>query len=234
MASISHYAVLDIEPDAAPEDIKRAYRSMAGKTHPDRGGMTHMFRMVQEAYETLSDPELRDAYDREMGFATVPVNDAPSAEHDEGGYEDAGHGEQDDTPAYEDEAPAPQRKRLRPAMIVWAAVVIAVGAYFVFQCIGLLALTQPKTPYRLYTANGTPAVVYFVLWTVGTVAAVFADTWFRAVRAPLVCAVLAGAFALVTATGTFPAWMLALGTGLALTVAIAVPLQTLRADNYRK
>ncbi|QOD05856.1 J domain-containing protein [Pseudarthrobacter sp. BIM B-2242] len=232
MASISHYAVLDISPDAAPEDVKRAYRSMAGKTHPDRGGMTHMFRMVQEAYETLSDPDLRAAYDREMGFAPVP--DAPAARYDEGGYEDAGHDEQDDAPAYEDEAPVPQRKRLRPAMIVWAAVVAAVGAYFVFQCVGLLALTQPKTPYRLYTANGTPAVVYFVLWAVGALAAVFADTWFRTVRAPLACAVLAGAFALVTATGTFPVWTLALGTGLALTLVIALPLQILRADNYRK
>lgn len=231
MASISHYAVLDIKPDAEPEDIKKAYRAMAIKTHPDRGGMTHMFRMVQEAYETLSNPELRAAYDSEMGFAPVPVPvpDAPAAEHYEDGYGDKNHDEHDDARADENESASPQRKRFGPAMIVWAAVVAAVGAYFVFQCIGLLALTQPKMPYRLYTANGTPAVVYFILWTVGTLAAVFADTWFRTIRTPLVCAILAGAFALVTATGTFPVWTLALGTGLALTLVIALPIQFLRA-----
>lgn len=233
MASISHYAVLDVNPDAAPEDIKKAYRSMAGKTHPDRGGMTHMFRLVQEAYETLSDPARRAAYDQEMGFAPVIVPDDSHAEHDEPHYAEDGY----DDEAYEDEelvgedaAPAAQaRRRLRPAMIAWAVVVAAIAVFFVIQCIGLLGLTQLNSRYRMYTHDGTPAVTYFILWAVGTLAAVLADTWFKTLKTPLVCAVLAGAFALITATGTFPVWTLALGTGLALTLAIALPLQFLRA-----
>jgi hypothetical protein len=60
--------------------------------------------------------------------------------------------------------------------------------------------------------------------------AVLTDGLFKTIKLPVVCAVLAGAFALITPTGTFPVWTLALGTGLALTLAIAVPLQFLRAS----
>lgn len=226
MASISHYAVLDVKTDATPEEIKKSYRAMAIQTHPDRDGMTHMFRMVQEAYETLSDPVKRAAYDIQIGLAPEPEPlEEPGGESWESPDDDYEVGEED-----AGEAPSQRPRRIpRAALIAAAVVVLAVGAYWVFQCIGLLGLTQAKGPIRLYTPVGTPAVVYFVLWAVGTLAASVTEDIFVAVRTPVICALLAGGFAFITATGTFPVWILALGTGLALTLVISLPLHIFRA-----
>lgn len=47
----SVWAILDLEPGASTDDIKRAYRRRALETHPDRGGDAEVFRAVQSAYE---------------------------------------------------------------------------------------------------------------------------------------------------------------------------------------
>ena len=62
-----YYEVLGIAREAAPEDIKRAYRQAALKYHPDRNkepGAEDKFKEAAEAYEVLSDPEKRQRYDR--------------------------------------------------------------------------------------------------------------------------------------------------------------------------
>lgn len=59
-----HYGVLGVTSDATEKQLKRAYRLMSLKYHPDKqGGSTRDFQSVAEAYETLSDPERRRAYD---------------------------------------------------------------------------------------------------------------------------------------------------------------------------
>lgn len=64
------YAVLGFNIDSAdprrvPADkIKAAYRLRVKETHPDHGGDPEEFRLVQLAYEVLSDPERRERYDR--------------------------------------------------------------------------------------------------------------------------------------------------------------------------
>jgi molecular chaperone DnaJ len=58
------YETLGLRPDAAPEDIKRAYRARAREHHPDAGGDAERFKEVTHAYEVLSDPERRARYDR--------------------------------------------------------------------------------------------------------------------------------------------------------------------------
>ncbi len=62
---VNHYLVLGVLPDASLEDIKRAYRRLVLKHHPDRGGDAdaEKFKQIQAAYETLSDPARRRAYD---------------------------------------------------------------------------------------------------------------------------------------------------------------------------
>lgn len=62
-----YYEILGIGRDAGAEDIKRAYRRLARKCHPDvskEPGAEEKFKEVSEAYETLKDPEKRAAYDR--------------------------------------------------------------------------------------------------------------------------------------------------------------------------
>jgi curved DNA-binding protein len=61
-----HYKTLGVERSAAPDEIKRAYRKLASQHHPDRGGDTAKFQEIEEAYRTLSDPQLRQAYDNPM------------------------------------------------------------------------------------------------------------------------------------------------------------------------
>ena len=58
------YEVLGLRPDAATEEIKRAYRRKAREHHPDAGGDAERFKEVTRAYEVLSDPERRARYDR--------------------------------------------------------------------------------------------------------------------------------------------------------------------------
>ena len=73
------YQTLGVTRDATADDIKRAYRKLASKHHPDRGGDTKVFQEIQTAYDTLSDPQRRAAYDNPGfgGFGGGFRSDAP-------------------------------------------------------------------------------------------------------------------------------------------------------------
>lgn len=61
-----HYEKLGATPGATADEIKAAYRKKATQYHPDKNQSADApmrFREVQEAYEVLSDPERRKAYD---------------------------------------------------------------------------------------------------------------------------------------------------------------------------
>jgi len=61
------YKILQISSDASADDIKRAYRTMARKYHPDvnrEDDAAERFKEISEAYEILSDPQKRETYDR--------------------------------------------------------------------------------------------------------------------------------------------------------------------------
>ena len=60
---MDHYKTLGVERNASPEEIKKAYRKLAGQHHPDKGGDTKKFQQIEEAYRTLSDPQQKGAYD---------------------------------------------------------------------------------------------------------------------------------------------------------------------------
>ncbi len=60
---MDYYKILGVEKTATPDDIKKAYRKLASKHHPDRGGDTATFQQIQEAYSVLSDPNKKNQYD---------------------------------------------------------------------------------------------------------------------------------------------------------------------------
>jgi molecular chaperone DnaJ len=63
-----YYEVLGVDRDAGPEEVKRAYRKLALRYHPDRNAgdseAEDKFKEAAEAYEVLRDPEKRSVYDR--------------------------------------------------------------------------------------------------------------------------------------------------------------------------
>jgi curved DNA-binding protein CbpA len=63
---VDYYEVLQVHQKAHPEIIKRAYRTLVAQlhAHPDLGGSHQQMVLINRAYEVLSDPELREAYDR--------------------------------------------------------------------------------------------------------------------------------------------------------------------------
>lgn len=60
---MDYYQTLGINRGASESEIKDAYRRLAAKHHPDRGGDEEEFKKIQVAYSILSDPLRRDAYD---------------------------------------------------------------------------------------------------------------------------------------------------------------------------
>ena len=73
--SSNPYEILGVKENASETEIKKAYRTLSLKYHPDRnsdGDSTTKFQEINAAYETLSDPQKRKQYD--LGFGD---NDFP-------------------------------------------------------------------------------------------------------------------------------------------------------------
>lgn len=60
---MDYYSTLGLKRGASDADIKKAYRSMAMKYHPDRGGDETKFKEISSAYEALSDPQKKKIID---------------------------------------------------------------------------------------------------------------------------------------------------------------------------
>ena len=69
--SASAYEVLDVDPTADDDELRRAYRLQLRRTHPDTGGDAALFVQVQRAWELVGTAEARAAYDRGHGFGAA-------------------------------------------------------------------------------------------------------------------------------------------------------------------
>ncbi len=76
MAKKDYYEILGVSRDASPEDIKKVYRKLAKKYHPDLHPNDKeneaRFKEINEAYYVLSDPKKRQEYDRAGQFTFEP------------------------------------------------------------------------------------------------------------------------------------------------------------------
>ena len=79
--SKTYYAILGVTPWASEVDIRRAYRDLSKLYHPDttilpQAEAVEIFRQINEAYATLSNPERRSAYDRRIQFSRYQYSNA--------------------------------------------------------------------------------------------------------------------------------------------------------------
>jgi len=72
------YGVLEVDKDADEKTIKKSYRKLCLKHHPDKGGDEQRFKEISAAYEVLSDPEKRELYDK-YGLEGVEREGGPSS-----------------------------------------------------------------------------------------------------------------------------------------------------------
>jgi DnaJ-class molecular chaperone len=80
---MDYYSTLGLQRGATDADIKKAYRSMAMKHHPDRGGDEKKFKEISQAYEFLSDPQKKQMIDSGID---------PNQQHGGGGFYHQGGG----------------------------------------------------------------------------------------------------------------------------------------------
>jgi molecular chaperone DnaJ len=87
MAAKDYYETLGVPKSATADEIKKAYRRLARKHHPDAGGSEEKFKEIGEAYEVLSDPEKRSQYDQFGAYfgGNAPTGGGPGGPGGAGG-----------------------------------------------------------------------------------------------------------------------------------------------------
>jgi curved DNA-binding protein len=75
--STEYYQILGVESTASADEIKSAYRKLALRHHPDRGGAVGDFQKIQEAYSVLNDPQKRQEYDNPQRYSSAGGGQSP-------------------------------------------------------------------------------------------------------------------------------------------------------------
>ena len=119
-----HYAVLRVHPEAEPEVIAAAYRSLAQLYHPDRNPSPESNRLMVQinlAYEVLRDPERRAAYDQSRRFLEHGArDDAGQRAAYQSSRSPYAYDEQDDEPQEWEREPRPVGVRVVTAGGGWS------------------------------------------------------------------------------------------------------------------
>ena len=71
---MDYYKTLGVSKNASQAEIKKAFRTLAKAHHPDRGGDEKRFKQINEAYDTLKDPQKKHHYDNPQPRADFNMN----------------------------------------------------------------------------------------------------------------------------------------------------------------
>ncbi|MDD3085055.1 MAG: DnaJ domain-containing protein, partial [Candidatus ainarchaeum sp.] len=85
MAGKDYYSILGVSKDAKADEIKTAFRKLAHKHHPDKGGDANKFKEINEAYQVLGNEQKRKQYDQ---FGSAFQNGQAGGAH--GGFDFSG------------------------------------------------------------------------------------------------------------------------------------------------
>jgi curved DNA-binding protein len=91
-AEKNYYEVLGVKKAASTDEIKKAFKKLARKHHPDAGGDEAKFKEISEAYETLSDTQRREEYDAMLKYGAFSPGSSASRGGGFGGGAGAGGG----------------------------------------------------------------------------------------------------------------------------------------------
>ncbi|MCL2136582.1 MAG: J domain-containing protein [Coriobacteriia bacterium] len=96
MAEKSYYDILGVKQDASTEEIKKAFKKLARKHHPDAGGDENTFKEISNAFDVLSDQEKRTEYDDMLRYGAFfsggPASGRSGAYSQYGQYSPNGQG----------------------------------------------------------------------------------------------------------------------------------------------
>ncbi|RJQ82313.1 J domain-containing protein [Pseudonocardiaceae bacterium YIM PH 21723] len=111
MPEVDFYELLGVGRTASTSEIKSAYRTLSKIMHPDRGGTPGTFRLLQGAYETLTDPGKRAGYDEDLrrGFRKPEPAEEPVRRRSRPSRQDLG----------EDPNFTPATPKVSPAQLGW-------------------------------------------------------------------------------------------------------------------
>ena len=164
------YAVLELDPTATSDDIRRAYRRLARALHPDANpgdaAAAERFRSVADAHALLSDPLRRARYDVLRGYARSPVGPRPVRQAPSPSGNTAVRGPDARPSHHPRQPPATERPRetdewsFLGRFVRWAAVALIATALAVLVLLIAAPRAEPAPPPQM-VPRGVPGGVGF-------------------------------------------------------------------------